>query len=79
MVLVYVPLYEMEFDVLIPINQKIGIIKNHIISVIIEMTNIDIKSQKNLNLYDKNTSICYENDIYVKNSGIKNGAKLLLM
>lgn len=78
LVLVYVPLFEQEYDVVIPINLKIGIIKKYLISSIFEMIGISILDSK-LKLYNKDCSICYNNNIYVKNSGIKNGAKLILM
>lgn len=78
LVLVYVPLFEQEYDIIIPINQKIGIIKKYLINSIFETNDMNIDNCK-LKLYDKNLSICYDNNIYVKNSGIKNGAKLILM
>lgn len=79
LVLVYVPLIDKEYDVFIPSNQKIGIVKKYLISSIMELSNIDNYFNENFKLYDKNLSICYDNNIYVKNSGIINGAKLVLM
>ena len=79
LVLVYIPLFEQEYDVLIPINQKIGTIKKHIIASINEITGGNICLTNSTKLYDKNTCVDYENDIYVKDSGIKNGAKLILI
>lgn len=79
LVLVYVPLLDEEYDVYIPINQKIGILKKYLVDSIFELSGMEKRSNQNLKLYDKYSSICYDNNIYIKNSGIKNGAKLILM
>ena len=78
LILVYVPLFEQEYDVIIPINQKVGIVKMYLINSIFESMEENFNEHK-LKLYDKNFSICYNNNVYVKDSGIKNGAKLILM
>lgn len=79
LVLVYVPLLDEEYDILIPINQKIGVIKKYIIQAINEILDGNITLNQNAKLYDKTTSTDYQNDIYVRDSGIKNGAKLILI
>ena len=79
LVLVYVPEIEQEYDIYIPINKKIGTIKKVIINSIIELSDGNINNIDNLKLYDKITSKVYENNIMVKDSGIKNGCKLVLM
>jgi len=79
LVLVYVPLLEMQYDIYIPINKKIGTVKNTIINSISELNYDNIENFSNLKLYDKDSSMLYDNDIFVKESGIVNGSKLLLM
>ena len=79
LVLVYVPLLDEEYDIWIPVNQKIGKIKMNIINSINELSDGNIKLDSKTKLYDKESSIDYQNDIYVKDSGIKNGAKLMLI
>lgn len=79
LILVYVPLLDEEYDIWIPINQKIGKIKTSIINSINELSDGNINLDSKVKLYDKETSAEYQNDIYVKDSGIKNGAKLLLI
>lgn len=79
LVLIYVPLLDEQYDCLIPINQKIGVIKNHLIKSINEMMGDGNYINENAKLYSKDTSDNYDADIYVKDSGIKNGAKLVLM
>lgn len=79
LVLVYIPSIEQEYDIYIPINKKIGTIKNTIINSVLELSEGNLKNIDNLRLYDKETSIIFDNNIIVKNSGIKNGSKLILM
>lgn len=79
LVLVYIPSIEEEYEVYIPINKKIGTIKKVIIDAIIELSDGNIKSDEKFQLYDKDITGIYNNDLLVKDSGIKNGSKLVLM
>ena len=79
MVIVYVPLLEEEFDVLIPINKKIGVIKQYILDTVFEVTGVRMENKDDLTLYDKDTGKRLMNDIYVKNSGLVNGTKILIV
>lgn len=79
LVLVYVPLLEKEYDVLIPINKKIGTIKKIIVNAILELSDGNLKMDNSFQLFDKQSGKKYENDIYVKHSGIVNGTKLILL
>ena len=79
LVLVYFPLLEQEYDIYIPINKKIGTIKKTIIKSIYELNEGNIKNPEKLKLCDKETTNTYDNNVIVKNSGIKNGSKLILM
>ena len=79
LVRVYLPLIEEEYDVYIPINKKIGTIKQIIINTIIEMSDAELSKIKDLTLYDKETGGSFDNNVYVKNSTIQNGTKLLLL
>ena len=79
LVLVYIPEIEQEYDVYIPINKKIGTIKKYLISSVEEFNGGNVSNIENLKLYDKESSMKYNNDTLVKDSGIKNGTKLILM
>jgi hypothetical protein len=76
---VYVPLLEEKYDVLIPINKKIGTVRNLIIDTIFELSGGNLKNVDSLKLYDKENGRNYDNDLYVKNSQIVNGTKLILL
>lgn len=79
LVLVYVPLLEKQYDILIPINRKIGTIKRILANTIVELSDGNFQMNQNFKLYDKETGKKYDNDVYVKNSGIVNGTKLILL
>lgn len=79
LVVVSVPLLEEEYDIYIPINKKIGTIKNIIIEQVASITEVDISLLKQLSLYDKYTTNILHNDMLVKQSEISNGSKILLM
>lgn len=79
LVLVYVPLLEQQYDILIPINRKIGTIKRILENTIVELSDGNFHMDENVKLYDKETGKKLDNDVYVKNSGIVNGTKLILL
>lgn len=79
LVIIYVPLLNESYDVFIPVNRKIGTIRNLIIDRINELNNNSIENVKNLRLYNKDNCKIYDNNIYVKNSDIKNGSILMLI
>ena len=74
LVVVYVPSTDEEYDIFIPINKKVGTIKNIIINSIPEFDNS--KKYTLINLEDNKE---VETNVYVKGSSIKNGARLLLI
>ena len=59
LVSIYVPMLEEEYELLIPINQKIGTIKRNIISAINELSYNSIDNIESLAIYEKQTgSLC---------------------
>lgn len=78
LIMVYVPLIEKEFNIYIPIAKKIGTIKNLIIKVVEESSGGTFVNDGCKNLYDKLTGEKIDDNMFVKNSDIKNGTKLVL-
>ena len=74
LVIVYSPLIDEEYDLFIPINKKVGTIKNLIINSIsgFDMTTDHI-------FINQEDNKIVEDNVYVQNSGIKNGARLILI
>ena len=79
LVLVYIPEIEQEYDVYIPINKQLGTIKKYLISSVEEFNDGNVSNIENFKIYDKDNSKIYGNNTYVRDSGIKNGTKLILM
>lgn len=73
-----IPSIEKNYDLFIPINKKIGTIKKYIISSIVDLSN-GILTDKQYSLIDIDTGVNYQNDVYVKDSGIKNGARIMIV
>lgn len=74
-----VPYIEENYNIFIPINKKVGTVKKNILQSITEITDNNIFENSTFNLYDSETGIKYTNNVYVKDSGIKNGSKLMLL
>ena len=73
LVVVYSPLVDEEFDMFIPINKKVGTIKNII------MKTLSVDPLENHILINQEDNKIVEENVYVQNSGIKNGARLMLI
>ena len=71
------PEYEEEYDLFIPINKRIGTIKQLIEKNLSETINYSIK--ENSNLYSAETGQIYETQILVKDTDLKNASKIILL
>lgn len=75
---VIVPTIEMEFCVYVPNNKKVGTIKKYILESLYELSNNNFMGNLNDTLFiDRDTGKVYENDVLTKDSGIKNGVKIV--
>lgn len=73
-----VPSIEQNYDLFIPINKKMGTIKKYVIKSIHELSG-GILLEKQYSFFDIDTGIKYQNNVYVKDSGIKNGARIIIV
>ena len=78
LVIVYVPMIEREFDVYIPIVKKVGTVKNLIIKIVEENSDGIFVNDNTKHLYDKLSGEKIDDQLFVKESIIKNGSKLIL-
>ncbi len=77
---VIVPIIELEFDVYIPNNKKVGTIKTHILSAIREESNNSFnKNINDIRIIDRDSGKEFDNNVLVKDSGIKNGSKIVII
>ena len=79
LVYVYVPLIEQEYNLFIPINRKIGLIKKIIANSIIELSDNNYEVEYSYNLYNKDTNRLYNDSSYVIDTDIRNGSKLIIL
>ena len=73
LVTIFIPLLDESYDIFIPVNKKVGTIKNTIIESIKNL------QSKNYLLMNKEDCKIIDENVYVKNSGIQNGSKLILL
>lgn len=73
-----VPSIEEHYDLFIPINKKMGTIKKYVIKSIHELSG-GILEEKTYLFFDIDTGAKYDNNVYVKDSGIKNGARIMMV
>ncbi len=80
LVTIMVPEIEMEFEVYIPNNKKVGTIKQSILKCILELSGgVYNRTNENVRMFDRTTGIDYVNDSLVKDSGIRNGSRIIIM
>ncbi len=73
----YLPEYEREYDIFIPINKRIGTIKSIIEKSLEEMIGYEIKDDSNF--YSKDTGKEYDVQLLVKDTDLKNASKIILV
>ena len=75
---VYLPYFDVAYDLYVPSNCKVGFIKKAIFSILINNNykNFDIVHSR---LIDRYSGLEYNLDISVYDSLISNGTKLILM
>ncbi len=79
LITVIVPTIEEEYDLYIPNNKKVGTIKTFILDALKELSNNTFN--KNINevkMIDRETGSEFENNVYVKDSIIKNGSRIII-
>ena len=69
----YIPSLDENYNLFIPINKKVGTIKNTIIST----TKNLVEGNYKLLLLESGNIV--DDNVYVKNSGIVNGSRLILL
>ncbi len=69
----YIPSLDENYNLFIPINKKVGTIKNTIISTTKNLV------EGNYKLVLLESGAIVDDNVYVKNSGIVNGSRLILI
>ncbi len=76
---VYVPSIEKEYDIFVPVNKRIGTIKEIIEKGIIDLTDQVYKTSDATNLYSKDTGNIYDVNIKLIDTDLKNGSRIILI
>lgn len=79
LVIVYVPLIDESYDIFVPVTKKVGVIKKLLEKTIEEIKYKEYSTNSKFLLYNKDTNINYNNDVYIKDTDIRNGTKLVLL
>lgn len=76
---IYVPTIEKEYDVFIPINKRVGTIKQIFEKLIAESSENGYIAKEDTNLYSKETGLPYDVQLIIKDTDLKNGSKIVLI
>ena len=80
LVSVIVPKLELEFDIYIPNNKKVGTIKENILKIIKDLSNESFNMDiKDIRMLDRDYRVEYDNNIFIQDSKIRNGSKLIII
>ena len=80
LIMIIVPEIEMNFETYIPNNKRVGTIKKYIYQSIIELSEGNLKKNEyEMKLIDRNTGKEYPNNVYIKDTNMKNGSKVILL
>ena len=74
-----IPLIEKKYDLFIPINKKIGTIKNLIEQALKELTDNAYIIKEDTNFYSKETGQIYNVNLNVRDTDLKNGSRIILL
>lgn len=75
----YIPLIEEEYDIFIPINKRVGTIKQLLEKCISEQNDNGYVPAEDTNLYSKETGKVYDVQLLVKDTDLKNGSRVVLL
>lgn len=80
LITVIVPTIDYTFDIEVPNNRKIGTIKKILLSELIELSNGSYSLDFNdMRIVDRDSGTEYSNDMYIKDSKIINGSKIVMI
>ena len=74
-----IPIIEKKYDLFIPINKKIGTIKNLIEKSLLDLKDNSYEIKDDTNLYSKETGIVYDVNETVRDTDLKNGSRIILL
>lgn len=80
LITVIVPTIDYTFDIEVPNNRKIGTIKKILLSELAELSNGSYNLDFNdMRIVDRDSGTEYSNDMYIRDSKIINGSKIVMI
>ncbi|MBQ6285217.1 MAG: hypothetical protein IJK67_02770 [Bacilli bacterium] len=76
---IYVPSFDEEYNIFIPLNKNIADVILLIGKSISEMKLIEEVNFNNYSLYNRETTLKYKPEMLVRETNIRNGVRLILM
>ena len=74
-----IPLIEKRYDLFIPINKKIGTVKNLIENALVELTDSAYVPKDDSNFYSKETGEIFDVNKTVRATNLRNGSRIILI
>ena len=74
-----IPLIEKRYDLFIPINKKIGTVKNLIENALVELTDCAYVPKDDSNFYSKETGEIFDVNKTVRDTNLRNGSRIILI
>ena len=74
-----IPLIEKRYDLFIPINKKVGTIKNLIENALVELTDSAYVPKDDSNFYSKETGEIFDVNKTVRDTNLRNGSRIILI
>ena len=74
-----IPLIEKRYDLFIPINKKVGTVKNLIENALVELTDSAYVPKDDSNFYSKETGEIFDVNKTVRDTNLINGSRIILI
>ena len=74
-----IPLIEKRYDLFIPINKKVGTVKNLIENALVELTDSAYVPKDDSNLSRKETGEIFDVNKTVRDTNLRNGSRIILI
>ena len=74
-----IPLIEKRYDLFIPINKKVGTVKNLIENELVELTDSAYVPKDDSNFYSKETGEIFDVNKTVRDTNLRNGSRIILI
>ena len=74
-----IPLIGKRYDLFIPINKKVGTVKNLIENALVELTDSAYVPKDDSNFYSKETGEIFDVNKTVRDTNLRNGSRIILI